>query len=76
MLWDLAEEQLESGASHLAFAIRSDLILGPQWAGTSEVLEALLRRPLVRSLAFVGGEEAVERSTGGESARPDRIAIG
>lgn len=76
MPWDLAEGQLESGAAHLAFAIRSDLILGPRWAGASAVLEALLRRPLVRSLAFVGGEEAVERASGRSPARPNRVAIG
>jgi hypothetical protein len=60
--WDLAEAQLESGAGHLAFAIRSDLILGPRWAGASAILGELLVRPLVRRLVFVGGEEAVARS--------------
>lgn len=60
--WDLAEAQLDSGARHLAFAIRSDLILGPRWAGVAAVLEELLVRPLVRRLVFVGGEEAVARS--------------
>ena len=62
MFWDLAEEQLNGGATHLAFAIRSDLILQPRWAGASAVLESLLRRPLARRLTFVGGEEAVARS--------------
>lgn len=74
MLWDLAEGQRETGAAHLAFAIRSDLILGPRWAGTITVLEALLRRPLVRSLAFVGGEEAVARSTPGSTGQAVAIA--
>jgi len=57
--WDLAEDQLARGARHLAIVMRSDLVLRPEWAGASEVLEALLRRPLVRRLAFVGGEEAI-----------------
>lgn len=62
IFWDLAEAQLDAGARHLAFVIRSDLILRPRWAGASAVLESLLRRPLVRRLTFVGGEEAVARS--------------
>jgi hypothetical protein len=61
LFWDLAEEQLERGARHLAFVIRSDLILRPPWAGAAAVLEALLHRPLVRRLRFVGGMEAVQR---------------
>ena len=64
LLWDLAEVQLERGERHLAFVIRSDLVLGPRWAGASSVLEALRVRPLVRRLTFVGGEEAVERAVG------------
>jgi hypothetical protein len=64
LLWDLAEGQLERGERHLAFVIRSDLVLGPRWAGASAVLEALLQRPLVRRLAFVGGEEAVQLAVG------------
>lgn len=62
--WDLAEAQLEQGERHLAFIIRSDLVLGPRWAGASSALEALLERPLVRRLTFVGGEEAVARAIG------------
>jgi hypothetical protein len=65
MLWDLAEAQLDAGARHLAFVIRSDLILRPRWEGAWAVLEALLQRPLARRLRFVGGEQAVERSVGG-----------
>ena len=60
LLWDLAEDQLARGAGHLAFVIRSDLVLGPRWAGASAVLESLVQRPLVRRLTFVGGEEAVQ----------------
>ena len=59
LLWELAEDQLARGAGHLAFVIRSDLVLGPRWEGASTVLESLLQRPLVRRLRFVGGEEAV-----------------
>jgi hypothetical protein len=62
--WDLAEDQLERGERHLAFVIRSDLVLSPRWTGASAVLEALLQRPLIRRLSFVGGEEAVERAVG------------
>ena len=59
LLWELAEDQLARGAGHLAFVIRSDLVLSPRWAGASAVLESLLQRPLVGRLTFVGGEEAV-----------------
>jgi hypothetical protein len=65
LVWDLAEEQLEAGARHLAFVIRSDLIHRPEWIGTAAVLESLLTRELVHRLAFVGGEEAVARSVAG-----------
>ncbi len=64
LFWDLAEAQLDAGARHLAFVIRSDLILGPRWEGASAVLDSLLRRALVHRLRFVGGEEAVTQSVG------------
>jgi hypothetical protein len=64
LFWDLAEDQLAGGAGHLAFAIRSDLILRERWPRASAVLEALLHRPLVRRLAFVSGEEAVRPLAG------------
>jgi hypothetical protein len=59
LFWDLAEAQLGDGATHLAFVIRSDLILRPRWSGVSAILDALITRPLVRQLAFTGAEEAV-----------------
>jgi len=62
LFWDLAEGQLDDGATHLAFVIRSDLILKARWEGVNAVLDALVRRPLARRLSFVGGEEAVALS--------------
>lgn len=62
LFWVLAEDLLERGAPHLAFVIRSDLVLRPRGAGAKTVLEALLHRPLVRRLGFVGAEEAVQRT--------------
>jgi hypothetical protein len=64
LFWDLAEDQLARGARHLAFAIRSDLVLQPRWTATSGLLEDLLRRPLARSLTFVGGEAAIRLAVG------------
>ena len=62
LFWDLAEAQVDAGAAHLAFVIRSDLILRPGWTGASAVLEAGVGRSITRRLAFVGGEEALARS--------------
>jgi hypothetical protein len=64
LFWDLAERQLADGAEHLAFVIRSDLVLSPHWARADAVIDALLDRRLAARLAFVGGEEAVRRVAG------------
>jgi hypothetical protein len=60
LFWDLAEGQLDSGVSHLAFVIRSDLVLHERWRGALAMLEALPRRALASRLAFVSGDGAVE----------------
>jgi hypothetical protein len=59
LFWDLAEDQLARGAGHLAFVMRSDLVLSERWRGAIALLEALTRRPLARRLAFVSGEGAI-----------------
>jgi hypothetical protein len=64
LFWDLAEDQLNRGAGHLAFVIRSDLILRERWMRASAAFDALLHRPLVRRLEFMSGEEAVQRLVG------------
>ena len=58
MPWDLAENRLVEGLEHLAFILRSDLILGPRWPATRAVLDALPGHQLAGRLAFMGGEQA------------------
>jgi hypothetical protein len=64
LFWELAEDQVARGVEHLAFVIRSDLVLRERWTGVTAILDALLRRPLARRLAFVSGEGAIRRLSG------------
>jgi hypothetical protein len=57
--WDLAERALDDGAPHLAWALRSDVSLWPQFGGVASILASLVGRPLARRLAFGGGEDAL-----------------
>jgi hypothetical protein len=59
LFWDLAERALDDGAAHLAWAIRSDVSLWPQFERVSEVVSGVLRHPLASRLAFGGGEDAL-----------------
>ena len=59
--WSLVERTLEEQPlPYLAFAIRSDLSLRPRVAGVDAIFEELLRRPLVRRLAFTDGVGVIE----------------